>query len=64
MDEDFSLTAEGTLAAVDAEALASSLCGAFGDDAAVPLTRINQLTRTVMTTSQNPGSANLPPAPD
>ena len=60
VDEGSSLTAGRAVAGIDADAFASPLCGAFGDDAAFPLTRTNQQTRTVMPASQNPGAVNLP----
>ena len=64
VDEGSSLTTGRAFVAIDVETFASSLGGAFGDDAVVALTRTNQHTTIVISTSQNPDSTTLPTAPD
>jgi hypothetical protein len=49
---------------VENEDLTSSFCGLSVDDTALPLTRTNQYIKTMPTAIQNPGNANLAPAPD
>jgi hypothetical protein len=64
VDEGSSMTAETGVVTVENEVLPSSFCGISEYDAAPPPTRMNQHIRSAIATIQNPGIANLAPAPD